>query len=45
MRYYHNLVEDEKEAYRERFGLRVALVCIVVGMVYLLMRPVKKEIS
>jgi len=33
--YYHNLVEDEKEARRERQGIRFAIGLIIVGGLFL----------
>lgn len=36
--YYHNLVEDEKEARKERRGTRIAIGLIIAGMVFLYLK-------
>jgi hypothetical protein len=41
--YYHNLIEDEKDAANERRWIRIALGVIFFGVVYWWMKKPRKE--
>jgi hypothetical protein len=41
--YYYNLIEDEKEARKERAGMRLAICLIIIGSLFIWMNWRKRE--